>query len=381
MAIAGVAATVLALSAAPAFATHVHCGDTIAQSTTLDSDLAGCPGDGLVIGAPNVTLDLGGHTISGDVGGGAPAAGIRDLGWRNVVVQNGTIRDFTYGTYFYQVNGGHIEHLDIAAFQGIAIGGQPTENVVAANSVAGGIALSESYWFSNGLYRQGDNRIEQNIVTPSSSTLGGAGIYLNVLDRNRVSQNFVTGGPIAVVGDSASHNGAEENTITGNTVVSSRTEYDILLAQDCTRNDVFGNTVLGGRIGIEVTVSCTNNFVRENQIRNTERYGIAVSPNGYATSGNLLHGNDVAGSAVDGIFVSNLATDTVVTGNLAHENQDDGIQLDNASTGLAQNTANRNGDFGIEAVAGVLDRGGNRAKQNGNPAQCLNVACSNSGKP
>jgi hypothetical protein len=46
-----------------------------------------------------------------------------------------------------------------------------------------------------------------------------------------------------------------------------------------------------------------------------------------------------------------------------------------ASTTLTKNTANDNGDLGIEAVPGVIDGGGNRARGNGNPAQCLNVSC------
>jgi hypothetical protein len=54
----------VALGAAPAAASHVACGDTLTVDTRLDSDLA-CPGDGLVIAADGVTLDLGGHTITG----------------------------------------------------------------------------------------------------------------------------------------------------------------------------------------------------------------------------------------------------------------------------------------------------------------------------
>jgi hypothetical protein len=34
-----------------------------------------------------------------------------------------------------------------------------------------------------------------------------------------------------------------------------------------------------------------------------------------------------------------------------------------------------NGDFGIDAVEGVTDRGGNTASGNGNPVQCRNVFC------
>jgi hypothetical protein len=38
-------------------------------------------------------------------------------------------------------------------------------------------------------------------------------------------------------------------------------------------------------------------------------------------------------------------------------------------------TANRNGDLGIEAVPGVFDGRGNRARGNGNRLHCLNIAC------
>jgi hypothetical protein len=38
---------------------------TITRDTTLDSDLLDCRGDGTVIGADNITLDLNGHAIAG----------------------------------------------------------------------------------------------------------------------------------------------------------------------------------------------------------------------------------------------------------------------------------------------------------------------------
>ena len=101
------AATLLALSTAQAFADHVHCGDVITQDTTLDSDLIDCPGDGLVIGADNVTLDLNGHTIEGSAA--HDSAGVRaprregdpsqgaSFGYEGVKVEDGVIRDFAYG--------------------------------------------------------------------------------------------------------------------------------------------------------------------------------------------------------------------------------------------------------------------------------------------
>ena len=64
-----------------------------------------------------------------------------------------------------------------------------------------------------------------------------------------------------------------------------------------------------------------------------------------------------------------------LTENRASRNGDDGIDVENSDATLTGNTADRNSDLGIEAVPGVTDGGGNRAFGNGNPLQCLNVAC------
>ena len=79
-------------------------------------------------------------------------------------------------------------------------------------------------------------------------------------------------------------------------------------------------------------------------------------------------------SPSDGIFVSVGATNTVVVANVAAGNTGDGINVQSASTRIVRNTAISNGDYGIEAVPGVIATG-NVARGNGNPAQCLNVAC------
>src|SRR5687768_3995804 len=86
-------AATLAFLASPAAATHVQCGDVITQDTTLDSDLVDCPGDGVVIGASDITLDLAGHTIDG-TGPGAAGHGVRNAGADNVTVTNGRIQQF-----------------------------------------------------------------------------------------------------------------------------------------------------------------------------------------------------------------------------------------------------------------------------------------------
>ena len=50
---------VLASVAVPsAGAAPLACGEVITKDTTLQSDLTNCPGDGLVVGADEITLDL-----------------------------------------------------------------------------------------------------------------------------------------------------------------------------------------------------------------------------------------------------------------------------------------------------------------------------------
>jgi hypothetical protein len=78
---------------------------------------------------------------------------------------------------------------------------------------------------------------------------------------------------------------------------------------------------------------------------------------------------------VDGIAVESAATHTLVRGNAVTGARDDGIDVDAVGTFIRANTTTDNGDLGIEAVAGAIDGGGNRASGNGNPLQCLNVVC------
>ena len=92
--------------AAQAHATtsSLDCGSTITGDTTLSSDLTSCPGDGLVIGADNIMLDLSGHTIDGTVRQ-LPACdeppfgvdGIRAGGYDGLTIQNGPVQQFANG--------------------------------------------------------------------------------------------------------------------------------------------------------------------------------------------------------------------------------------------------------------------------------------------
>src|SRR3712207_4871412 len=72
---------------------HVGCGQVITQSTTLDSNVGPCPGDGIVIGADDITLDLGGHSVVGTGSSVGIALRVRS----GVRVVNGTVTGFGDG--------------------------------------------------------------------------------------------------------------------------------------------------------------------------------------------------------------------------------------------------------------------------------------------
>src|ERR1700704_682336 len=84
----------LVVGASSASAGAVTCGQTITQDTTVDNDLSNCPGDGLVVGADNITLDLNGHTVSGPGATPTSSAGVRVTGRSGVTVRNGTVAQF-----------------------------------------------------------------------------------------------------------------------------------------------------------------------------------------------------------------------------------------------------------------------------------------------
>ena len=92
LAVVGGVLTAAGLAAPAALAHDPACGATITHSVTLRHDLTNCPGDGLVIGADHVTLDLAGHTIDGDAVIGGDDTGVRLAGRRHVTVKGGTIQ-------------------------------------------------------------------------------------------------------------------------------------------------------------------------------------------------------------------------------------------------------------------------------------------------
>lgn len=75
----------------------IACGEIITKDIVLHNDLLDCTGNGLVIGANNVTIDCNGHLIDGD--GIDVDHGIYLKGKSGVTIRGCTIQDFENGIY------------------------------------------------------------------------------------------------------------------------------------------------------------------------------------------------------------------------------------------------------------------------------------------
>jgi hypothetical protein len=388
MALALVAA-VFASAPATASAQPLACGQVITEDTTLENDVTDCSGDGLVIGADGITLDLNGHTVSGapcDTDCPANRGIDNTAGYDGVGVLNGTIRGFGYAVALVGA--------DENSLDGLTVGGFPV-----ARSFTG-VSLADSV----------DNELEH------ITALGGdPAVELSASDRNTISRSQLDGGVSIRVGRSlALLDGSDENLVersrlageggaavfdsTGNRLVRNTIggEGDAIGLAGAHRTVIAHNTIAAsgfGAIAIAMYQNSDDNVIRGNDL----------PANGISIRGdrNRIRGNDVqagfafldvsaieilsgdanrivrnrAREGADDIAVRSGATATLIRGNVVVDAMDDGIDADAPGTVIRANTANRNGDLGIEAVEGVIDGGGNRASGNGNPLQCLNVVC------
>jgi large repetitive protein len=367
----------LAFGADQARASHVGCGATISSDTQLDSDLTNCPGNGIVIGADDVTLDLNGHTIDGDGVLGCDEFYACDFGVDNtaghdgVTIENGSIRDFATAVFGFDASDNRLRRLSAShnILGGLLLIAAPGARIERNSISANGLTTDQAGLI---VFDSSEVRIEGNSVFDN----GDIGMFLQGVDDSRVERNSVSGNPEAgvildgnrneVSGNRASKNG-DGISVGGdsNTIVSNRVSDSFACPDGC-----------GAGIG---STGGTGNLIARNFVARASRAGIWIADfedeGGLPGIDNVVERNLVVDAEADGVLVESTVTDTLLKRNIAIGAGDDGIDVDSAATSLSRNTANGNGDLGIEAVAGVTDLGGNTASGNGNPHQCQNVFC------
>lgn len=432
------AALAAAIAAPVATAAPVSCGDTITHDTKLTADLLNCSGDGLVIGADSITLDLNGHTIDGTVTQASDCdqrpsgvAGINNQDHDGVTIENGTVQQFANG-----VSGGG---------ETSSVSDNVWRNLTVRDNRFSGITMGSAGVVFN------DNRVVDNVLTGNGC---GFGIAVNTTHATYIARNDVVDNGLAILICCSDHNVVEHNRVSGtdrdalvvcctedagnvirDNVVTRSDESGIVLCcsdgdqgtlvtrntvshnaaagilnESVSGNDVVANQIFANGDGISFdgdrnrivgnhisdAIGCPDgcgfgissdggreNLIAGNVVMRALRDGIRIES--FAIFGappsvdNTVRDNHVSDAGVDGFSVGTEVggpiSGLLLQGNTAVGSGDDGFDVRSSGTTLTSNHAFRNAEFGIDAVAGVTDGGANVARANGNAAQCTNVAC------
>jgi parallel beta-helix repeat protein len=253
--------------------TTISCGMIVTTSIKAGNGLTNCPGDGLVIGAKKVNVNLNGHTIDGQDTG----AGVDFNGYAEVTVQNGT-NDFEDGIL-------------VSGQSGTVIRVTSTSNDRGFHIDAGGVGskVDRSYSVDDtqgvGSFASGAQITRLGVVNALADGIFVTGSNSNV-DDNTVVRYGLNG--IEVDGP--------KSTVRNNDVSGTAVGSGIFLG-GANGTLVSGNTITDAQQnGLDLTGS--NLKITDNEISRTAgNDGINLSGNGATVSRNWV--SDSAGNGVD----------------------------------------------------------------------------------
>jgi hypothetical protein len=404
-AVTGVGLCCAATAATAAPATVVHCGQVVTTSIQLANNLSNCHGNGLIVGANNITINLAGHSITGTNAPGSE--GIADDGHGGAKIQNGTIqRFFLNGVGLRGAPNSTVSNMTIS---GIGAGGtEPTASAgvlvknspytsVVGNKVTNHVAAFQSdgvdVLFSGHTTVQGNTLAANNwdglvvIQSPASRVIantlesnGNQGMELNAgADRSVVSGNYAArNASNGLVVGAVSGVQIQNNMLWGNPD-NGLFMFDIH-GSVISHNRAGGN---GGGIDLEGgQFGSSNNQIATNDTSRNVFVGIVVAEgaNHNLVTGNTSDSNRGAPGQGGGIIIF-AAVGNTVRANAVVGNSDVGIGVfqdqpgDTKNNVLAGNFAVNNHAHGIDAAVGAIDGGGNIARGNTPPPQCIGVVC------
>lgn len=363
---------------------RLRCGEVITRSTTLTADVGPCPGNGIIIGADDIMLNLNGHTISGAPGpGDGNTAGVRLPMRRGVVVTGqpgssgrmGTVTGFDAGVL---VNGGS---------------GNTVENLVARDNIGPG---TRDAFLGDGIavLNSSNNTIQRNTVD-HNGIYDGIGVLGNDSHDNMVKDNAVsrsvamidpsgiptqqtTGTGVGIVID-AFLEAATGKLIRGNQVLNNVVSWnDSSGISNVNTQDgrVAGNLVednghvmmpgngIGVRMGLQPESRSGRIVIENNTIRNNGMDGIQIfDSDDHQILGNTIEGNGFQSPPFNfgfaGMIVNTENGGILIRDNTIRNNINMGIwldMLDGFTTGSADNNriegnaVTGNGGFGLTVV-------------------------------
>lgn len=253
-------------------AAPIKCGSLITASTTLTASIGPCAKGGLVIGADNVTLDLGGFAVTGRPNRTGDGAGIRLSGRTGVTVKNGRVSDFDAGVAIAAGSANTISHLLIRDNIGTTKRGDFGDGISISDSKANNIVANEV--IHNGPFDG------IGLVGTSSANL----VEDNLVSENNVPQTADDG--IRLEGPGATDNMVRANTVSGSTLDGIAVFSNQVTGAQNDGNIIEDNTVtangfgfLGARPGdgIRTFLRADSTVVRNNMVTDNAGSGILIS--------------------------------------------------------------------------------------------------------
>ena len=296
----------------PVAAKKKDCGAVITKNTTLGADVGPCPGNGIVIGADNITLNLAGHRIIGTPGK-PDSAGIRLGNRTGVTVRGGASKGPKPGRSAMGTVTGFGAGVAIIGGSHNTVSGVNVEDNVGFGTFGDGI----------GIFFSSHNRIEGNVLT-GNGVYDGVGVLGIGSDHNVITGNLVQG--TTTLGDGGdgvglgivlnpfldltyprriTHTG---NEVTGNVVRGSDASGISSLGNThgtIARNTVEGNGLVvifpaGSGIGVQSLIQTppeTDMVIEANEVHGNARHGLDVQ-----SRRNVIRGNNAAGNVANPSF-------------------------------------------------------------------------------
>jgi len=276
-----------------------------------------CSGNGILVSASNVTIDLMGYTLDGS---GSTGSGIYMSGRSNVEIRNGTVWNFGYSG----ING----------FGSISSKGHRVINIRAVSNGqlnGGGIVLAGSNHLVKDCTATGN--ATDGIWVSNSSTVTGNTCYSN--------GNYgicAETGSSTITGNTCYENSSYGIYAEGGSTISGNTSYDNKShgISAWIGSTVAGNTCYGNSgYGIKTSISC---LITGNTVYQNTDDGI------YTSDGCTVSNNAVQANVGNGIKTGE---GCIITGNSVHKNSSNGIHAAYGSCMVMDNTCCSNTSNGI----------------------------------
>ena len=228
------------------------CGATIIENLKLEDDLA-CTGDGLIVGADGLSINLNGHTVAGQGSG----AGIVVTGRRDISIAGGTITAFAVGVRVNASTDVVIKQIEFVGNpEGIDLQSGSIGNTIKGNafrgSVTRGIMLRSN---------SSDNDVKHNTFNDNRVGILVFGGADNMLKDNIISGSGLAGIRINVI---ATGNVVKHNQVTSNVV---GIEFLVTATGSATGNEFKANLIETNVCGLKGPTA-GNTFIRNRFVGN-----------------------------------------------------------------------------------------------------------------